>query len=146
MLIYKNVDELKNRINKNKKGQRILEAIFQNEKIYKNVFYNIGDSLVFMKTDINLELDYFVSHKVYLDILYIDEGTIEIEYSNKNNLKKINEYSQEEDETRHIGKGEKIVLDKGNIVVFNIEDAYKVTKDESLRKTIIKFTKENEIF
>lgn len=145
MILYKNIEELKNRINKNVKGLRILEAINESQKRDENVYYSIGDSLVFMKSKKDFKSLEFKGQEMYLDIIYVESGNMVIKYSDKDKLKIIKSYDRIEDTTYYEGDGKIINITKGNILVIQKNDAYLIEQDNAT-KVFIKFTNENEIF
>lgn len=145
MIFYNNISELKNRINNNKKALRIIEAIESSSIVEENVYYSLGDCLVFMITGDNFEDKEFKAQEMYMDIIYVCDGNLEIKYSNRDKLELIKPYDRIEDTCYYKGSGKKIKLNKGNIILLKREEAYLIFKDNA-KKIFIKFTNENDVF
>ena len=81
----------------------------------------------------------FESHKQYIDIQYILEGTEQIEYADLQNLTVTQPYKEEGDCALETGKGVLLTLNAGDFAIFCPEDAHKPCCGEGTsRKVIVK--------
>ncbi|MBQ8248750.1 MAG: YhcH/YjgK/YiaL family protein [Clostridia bacterium] len=81
----------------------------------------------------------FESHKQYIDIQYIVEGTEQIEYADLQTLTVTKPYSEEGDCALETGKGVLLTLNAGDFAIFCPEDAHKPCCGEGTsRKVIVK--------
>lgn len=147
MLLFKTLDDFKNRFCYGRKWDRTLEAFEIGEKQLENVYINLGDSLVFKRIDYreNKKNEYFEGHRRYMDIHYILDGSCYLEINKKENLDIIEKYSDETDFEYFEGSGEKILLEKGNIILIENDEGFRFLKEENSRKIIVKLTVENNI-
>ncbi len=81
----------------------------------------------------------FESHKQFIDIQYILEGTEQIEYADLQTLTVTKPYSEDGDCALETGKGILLTLNAGDFAIFCPEDAHKPCCGEGTsRKVIVK--------
>jgi len=88
----------------------------------------------------------FSGNRRYFDIHYYLDGNEYIEYANKNKLTQIQPYSDETDREYFTGEGEVQQITKGQIVIFNNNNAYRTKQSNKVRKVILKVTIEDGYF
>ena len=86
MYLFKSLPEFKFKFEGEKKWDRLFSSLNETNKMRDNIFYNNTDSLIIMKTNLNMSGSKFEGHKRYMDIYYILEGESEIEINLKKNL------------------------------------------------------------
>lgn len=149
MIVFKSLENFKFHIRKDKITLRILEA-FDNYKLAeKNVYYNIIDSLIFRYMEnIDEKKKYLSASKRYLDIHYIIEGTGKIEIADKSLLNLKEKYNDENDKEKfHLKDGLEIKeVNEGSILIIEKNEAYRFLNNKDLKKIIVKFTTENDVF
>ena len=143
MLKLSSFDEFKSIFRTGKKWIRCAEAINNIPNIKENVYYSIGDSLAYMITDSKVE-EKFCGHRRYMDIFYYLEGKEEIEIAPKSELELVEKYSDETDREFLIGRGKKIEMKQGEIIIAEINEAVKCFG--GAKKLIIRVTVEDNYF
>ena len=147
MYIYKDLDKFKLGNKYGKKWERCVEAIENIENIRENIYYSIGDSLVYMlKTKKFQNEDKFLGTRRYLDLHYYLEGDGELEIAPKETLELIEKYQDETDREYFIGKGEKHLIKKGNLVLLDENNGFKFHDNKDVKKVVIKVTIEDNYF
>ena len=142
MYLFKSLPEFKFKFEGEKKWDRLFSSLNETNKMRDNIFYNNTDSLIIMKTNLNMSGSKFEGHKRYMDIYYILEGESEIEINLKKNLELYKQYEDITYTEYYTWKGEKINLKKGCILVAEINEAIKFLKDENTQKIVVKLTVE----
>ncbi len=144
MILLNSIEEFKDKFRVGKKWIRCQEAIENSKNICENVYYNIGDSLIYMlKTKFENKDECFQGHRRYLDIHVYLEGEEKVEIALKKSLKESQEYSNETDCEYFLGNGENIVAKKGQVIIFENSEAFRFKENTNLKKIIIKVTVED---
>ncbi|EEY33930.1 hypothetical protein [Pseudoleptotrichia goodfellowii] len=95
-----------------------------------------------MKTNLNMSGRSLKDIKdIWIYTIFL-EGESEIEINLKKNLELYKQYEDITDTEYYTGKGEKINLKKGCILVAEINEAIKFLKDENTQKIVVKLTVE----
>ena len=116
MVVLKSFEEFKSIFRTGKKWIRCAEAINNLPNIKENIYYSIGDSLVYMITDSKEEKE-FCGHRRYMDIFYYLEGGETLEVSPKSELEVTQKYSDETDREYFTGTGKKYEIKEGEMVI-----------------------------
>jgi len=146
MFIYKDLNEFKMDNKYGKKWERCVEAIENIKNIKENIYYSIGDSLVYMLKTKNTKEEKFLGTRRYLDLHYYIEGDGELEIAPKKSLTLIERYSDETDREYFTGKGEKYSIKPGNLVLLDENMGFKFSDNEDVKKVVIKVTIEDNYF
>jgi evolved beta-galactosidase subunit beta len=146
MFIYKDLNEFKMNNKYGKKWERCVEAIENIKNIKENIYYSIGDSLVYMLKTKNTKEEKFLGTRRYLDLHYYIEGDGELEIAPKKSLTLIERYSDETDREYFAGKGEKYSIKPGNLVLLDENMGFKFSDNEDVKKVVIKVTIEDNYF
>jgi len=152
MIVLNNLKQFENIYHNGKKWNRCIKAIKNIENIKEGVMYSIGDSLNYMVQNSTMTLENtphfepFSGNRRYFDIHYYLDGNEYIEYANKNKLTQIQPYSDETDREYFTGEGEVQQITKGQIVIFNNNNAYRTKQSNKVRKVILKVTIEDGYF
>ena len=147
MIIFNSLNEFKLANSDSKKWQRCIEAIENIDSIKENIYYSLGDSLIYMlKTNFIKDRDTFTGHRRYLDLHYYLDGDEVIEVAPKENLKVMKEYSDETDREFFTGEGNKYKLKKGQLVLLDEMDGFKFLGGKQLKKVVLKVSVENSYF
>ena len=147
MFIYKNLNEFKLGNKYGKKWERCIEAIENIQNIKENIYYSIGDSLVYiLKTNFLKEDDNFLGTRRYLDLHYYLEGEGELEIAPKSSLQLVEKYSDETDREYFIGSGEIHRIETGNLVLLDENSGFRFHDNKSVKKVVIKVTIEDNYF
>lgn len=143
MVVLKSFEEFKSIFRTGKKWIRCAEAINNLPNIKENIYYSIGDSLVYMITDSKEEKE-FCGHRRYMDIFYYLEGGETLEVSLKSELEVTEKYSDETDREYFTGTGKKYEIKEGEMVIIEIGEACKCYGNA--KKVIIRVTVEDNYF
>lgn len=143
MVVLKSFEEFKSIFRTGKKWIRCAEAINNLPNIKENIYYSIGDSLVYMITDSKEEKE-FCGHRRYMDIFYYLEGGETLEVSPKSELEVTEKYSDETDREYFTGTGKKYEIKEGKMVIIEIGEACKCYGNA--KKVIIRVTVEDNYF
>ena len=144
MKILNSLDQFKVVYRDGRKWQRCIEAIENINNIKENVMHSIGDSLVYMvQPTASTVSDTFVGTRRYFDVHYYLEGSEEVEVAEKNTLALCNPYSDETDREYFQGSGTRTTIEKGQIMIFDTEKAYRFTGGENVKKVVLKVTIED---
>ena len=114
--------------------------IFGNIKTYKSCGMTTADLdkyLVVTPTLSPAEGREFESHKQFIDIQYVLEGTEQIEYADLQTLTVTKPYTEDGDYALEIGNGVLLTLNAGDFAIFCPEDAHKPCCGEGTSKKII---------
>lgn len=146
MVILQNFEEFKSIFRVGKKWIRCAEAIENIENIKENVFYSIGDSLVYKISTINPKENNFTGNRRYMDVHYYISGEEKLEIGKKSDLCSITPYSDETDREYFQGNGEIINLKSGNLIIIENHEAHKFLGGENIKKVILRVTIEDNYF
>lgn len=146
---FRALEDLKLFIRNDKKGRRLIEAFEDYKLIPENVYCNVGDTLVFRYIDkCEIESQFLEAHKRYLDIHYILDGKTRLIYENTDKLHPKSVYDDITDTQVYENMEEmnEVEVLKGEIVVLEADEAFKFFDSSDIKKVIVKFTVENELF
>ncbi|MGL4677264.1 MAG: beta-galactosidase subunit beta [Brevinema sp.] len=147
MELLKNLEEFQNIFRIGKKWQRCREAIANQSNIQAYRYYSIGDSIIYMLTDGKHEVtENFIGHRRYMDVHYYLQGTQKLEITKKELLTPIEPYSDKTDYEYFTGKGDMILLEVGNLIIIQNDEAFCFVEGESVKKIIFKVTVESNYF
>ncbi|WP_435953298.1 beta-galactosidase subunit beta [Dryocola sp. BD626] len=147
MIILKTHEAFRREYRAGKKWQRCMEAINNLGNIRPDVFYSIGDSLVYRLVDGDEKPNaLFEGNRRYFDVHYYLAGQQTVEYADKRALTPEYPYEDETDREYFSGSGETCPLAAGNVVIFENHEAYRFTESTGLRKVILKVTVEETYF
>jgi evolved beta-galactosidase subunit beta len=147
MIILNTLEEFQSVYRAGKKWQRCMEAINNLKNIKPDVFYSIGDSLVYRLAEgcaNNTEL--FEGNRRYFDVHYYLAGHETVEYADKTDLVQQVPYKDESDREYFRGQGVKQKLVAGNVAIFENHEAYRFSAGDGVRKIILKVTVEETYF
>lgn len=147
MIILNTLEDFKRIYHAGKKWQRCMEAINNLKNIEPNVFYSIGDSLVYRlaeNTTENTEL--FEGHRRYFDVHYYLRGEERVEIAAKSTLTPEIAYRDETDREFLLGQGVEHLLKAGNVVIFENHEAHRFLQGKGVKKVILKVTVEETYF
>ncbi len=96
-----------------------------------NVAQVEGDTVVYIKNANNIITGDFIGKRIYLQILYVKEGTITVEYNKKNELTKLSCYNMVRDEITYGGKGKEVIINENEIAIFELDEALEIKQIES---------------
>ncbi|HCU16378.1 evolved beta-D-galactosidase, beta subunit [Hafnia paralvei ATCC 29927] len=147
MIIVNTLEEFQSVYRAGKKWQRCMEAINNLKSIKPDVFYSIGDSLVYRLTECSGAGDgLFEGNRRYFDVHYYLAGQEMVEYAAKAELTPEVPYKDECDREYFSGQGAKQKLVAGNVAIFENHEAYRFSAGDSMRKVILKVTVEETYF
>ncbi|WMY76279.1 beta-galactosidase subunit beta [Buttiauxella selenatireducens] len=147
MIILNTLEDFKRIYHAGKKWQRCMEAINNLKNIEPDVFYSIGDSLVYRLAEGATEnTELFEGHRRYFDVHYYLSGEQQVEIAAKNTLTPEIAYRDESDREFLRGQGVEHLLKAGNVVIFENHEAYRFSTGEGVRKVILKVTVEETYF
>lgn len=146
MVILQSFDEFKSIFRVGKKWLRCAEAIANVPNVKENVFYSIGDSIIYKISSKNGAEDLFTGNRRYMDVHYYLEGEEDLEIAPKAKLKSVQPYSNETDREFFEGQGEIIHLKKGNFIIIENDEAHKFLGGDNIKKVIIHVTIEDNYF
>lgn len=146
MVILKSFEEFKSIFRVGKKWIRCVEAVDNLENVKDNIFYSIGDSIIYKRSTINATETHFTGHRRYMDMHYYLEGEEQLEIAKKTDLNIIKAYTNETDREYLEGKGEMITLKAGNVIIVENDEAHKFLGGENVKKVIFKITIEDNYF
>ncbi|MCE0827734.1 beta-galactosidase subunit beta [Buttiauxella sp. A2-C2_NF] len=147
MIILNTLEDFKRIYHAGKKWQRCMEAINNRNNIKANVFYSIGDSLVYRLAEGNSEnSELFEANRRYFDVHYYLAGQETVEIADKSDLAQEMIYRDETDREHLRGRGEAYRLKAGNVVIFENHQAHRFSHGEGMRKVILKVTVEETYF
>ncbi|WP_314140193.1 beta-galactosidase subunit beta [Buttiauxella noackiae] len=147
MIILNTLEDFKQIYHAGKKWQRCIEAINNLENIKPDIFYSIGDSLVYRLAEgpIN-NMDLFEGNRRYFDVHYYLAGQETVEVAAKNELTPEMAYSDETDREYFCGQGVKHQLKAGNVIICENHEAYRFSQGKGVKKVILKVTIEETYF
>jgi evolved beta-galactosidase subunit beta len=147
MIILNTLEEFQCVYRAGKKWQRCMEAINNLENIKPDVFYSIGDSLVYRLAEGSADNSVlFEGNRRYFDVHYYLAGVETVEYAAKTELTQEVPYKDESDRESFSGQGEKQKLVAGNVAIFENHEAYRFSAGDGVRKIILKVTVEETYF
>jgi evolved beta-galactosidase subunit beta len=147
MIILNTLEDFQQNYRAGKKWQRCMEAINNLKNIQANVFYSIGDSLVYRLSEGGAEnTELFEGHRRYFDVHYYLAGNEQVEIAAKNTLTPAVAYRDESDREFFRGQGELHELKAGNVIIFENHEAQRFSQGKDVRKVILKVTVEETYF
>ena len=147
MIILNTLEDFKRIYHAGKKWQRCMEAINNLNNIRPNIFYSIGDSLVYRLAEGSSEnSELFAGNRRYFDVHYYLGGQETVEIADKSDLTPEIVYCDETDREYLRGQGEAHQLKAGNVVIFENHQAHRFSHAEGVRKVILKVTIEETYF
>lgn len=147
MIILNTLDEFQRIYREGKKWQRCMEAINNLKNIYPNVFYSIGDSLVYRIADESMDsIELFEGNRRYFDVHYYLAGQETVEIANKSTLTPEIAYRDESDREFYRGQGKAYGLQAGNVIIFENHQARRFGQAKGVRKVILQVTVEETYF
>ena len=139
MIILDTLDDFQRIYRAGKKWQRCMEAINNLNNVLPNVFYSIGDSLVYRLAEGTAERDkLFEGHRRYFEVHYYLSGQETVEYADKKTLTPEIAYRDESDREYFCGKGATCMLRAGNVAIFENHEAYRCRESSGVQKAILK--------
>jgi evolved beta-galactosidase subunit beta len=147
MIILNTLDEFKSVYRAGKKWQRCIEAINNLNNIKPNVFYSIGDSLVYRLAEGNAHNgELFEGNRRYFDVHYYLSGHESIEVADKSALTPEMAYRDESDREFFSGQGVRHELKAGNVIICENHQAHRFSQGKDVKKVILKVTVEETYF
>ncbi len=146
MVVLQSLEEFKSIFRVGKKWIRCTEAIANVPNVRENVFYSIGDSLIYKVTTENKAEKLFTGNRRYMDAHYYIFGEEQLEVAPKSALTSVIPYSNETDREFFQGKGEIITLRPDNFIIIENNEAHKFLGGEKIKKVIIRVTIEDNSF
>ncbi len=146
MIVLNSLEQFQQIYRQGRKWQRCIEAINNVPNIAENVFYSIGDSLVYrVQTGTTPEIKW-TGHRRYFDVHYYLEGVEVIEVQDKTKLTCTQSYSDETDREHFSGHGHTHSLREGQVVIFDNNQAHRCIEGNNVKKVILKVTIEDGYF
>lgn len=147
MIILNTLDDFQRIYHAGKKWQRCMEAINNLKNIKHDIFYSIGDSLVYRLVDGSAKTtELFEGNRRYFDVHYYLAGQETVEYAPKTALTQDVPYKDESDREYFSGQGATQMLVAGNVAIFENHEAYRFSAGDGVRKIILKVTVEETYF
>ncbi|WP_435926761.1 beta-galactosidase subunit beta [Dryocola sp. BD613] len=147
MIILDTLEDFQRIYRAGKKWQRCMEAINNLNNILPDVFYSVGDSLVYRLAAGSVEkAGLFEGHRRYFEVHYYLSGHETVEYADKKTLTPEVAYRDESDREYFCGKGEARTLVAGNVAIFENHEAYRFSESSGVKKAILKVTVEETYF
>ncbi|WP_022942208.1 beta-galactosidase subunit beta [Psychromonas hadalis] len=147
MIILDNLAQFKSLYRDGRKWNRCIEAIENIDNIKDNVYHSIGDSLVYMVDNGEIKnSEQFVGNRRYFDVHYYLEGEQNIEIADKEKLTLVAPYNDDTDHEFFTGQGQIKNINKGQVIIFENHQAYRVSNSASVRKVLLKVTIEDGYF
>lgn len=148
MKIYRDITELHLAHQGVKKWNRAFQAIAKFELIPANQSHSIVDSLTYLitTTDRHSPDNDFVGHRRYFEAIFALDGDVSIEVSPKADLLQSVPYSDLTDREHFTGSGQDLTLRKGEVLVTDIDEALRLSKDATARIAIMRITIEGASF
>lgn len=147
MIILNTLEDFKSIYRAGKKWQRCIEAINNLENIKPNVFYSIGDSLVYRLAEgSEPDAELFEGNRRYFDVHYYISGQETIEIADKSALTPEIAYRDESDREFFSGQGVKHQLKTGNVIICENHEAHRFSQGKDVKKVILKVTIEETYF
>ncbi len=148
MLIYQDTAQLLMAHQGVKKWNRAFQAIEKLPSIPANQAHSIVDSLTYLSTtaDRHSPDQAFVGHRRYFEVIVaLDKDTV-VEIAPKSELTEVTAYSDLTDREHFDGTGQHITLTPGQVLVTDIDEALRLTKDASSNIAILRITVEGASF
>ncbi len=144
MIVLNDYDQFKVVYRSGKKWNRCVEAIENIQNIKDGVMHSVGDSLVYMIFD-GTEKDngLFISTRRYFDVHYYLDGEETVEVAKKSDLIVKEAYQDETDREYLEGSGQKHTFSKGQVVIYENDEAMRFLGDGKVRKVVLKVTIED---
>ena len=148
MKIYRDTTELHLAHQGVKKWNRAFQAIAKFDLIPENQAHSIVDSLTYLitTTDRHSPDSDFVGHRRYFEAICALDGEVAIEVAPKTDLTQTVAYSDLTDREHFTGSGQHLSLAKGEILVTDIDEALRLSKDATARIAIMRITIEGASF
>lgn len=147
MIIIKSLAEFQLIYRAGKKWQRCMEAINNIEHIVPNVFYSVGDSLVYrLASGQDQQYGWLEGNRRYFDLHYYLAGQETIEIADKSTLISVVAYQDETDREFFSGHGETHRVGQGSVVIFENHQAHRFKESNQVKKVILKVTIEDSYF
>lgn len=147
MIIVESLAEFQLIYRAGKKWQRCMEAINNIERIEPDVFYSVGDSLVYrLASGPGQQHGWLEGNRRYFDLHYYLAGQETIEIADKCELTSVVAYQDETDREFFSGQGEPHRVGQGNVVIFENYQAYRFKESHQVKKVILKVTVEDSYF
>jgi len=147
MIILNTLEDFKSIYRAGKKWQRCIEAINNLVNIKPNIFYSIGDSLVYRLAEGSEPVaELFEGNRRYFDVHYYISGQETIEIADKSALTPEIAYRDESDREFFSGQGVKHQLKAGNVIICENYQAHRFSQGKDVKKVILKVTIEETYF
>lgn len=147
MIIIESLAEFQLIYRAGKKWQRCMEAINNINHIEPNVFYSVGDSLVYrLASGTSQQHDWLEGNRRYFDVHYYLAGQETIEVADKCELTSVVAYQDETEREFFNGQGELHPVGQGKVVIFENHQAYRFKQSHQVKKVILKVTVEDSYF
>ncbi|WP_312284889.1 beta-galactosidase subunit beta [Yokenella regensburgei] len=146
MRIIDNLEQFRERYPSGRKWQRCIEAIENIDNIQPGVAHSIGDSLAYRVTTATTTDALFVGHRRYFEVHYYLQGAQKIEVAEKSQLQEVECYRDETDREYLKGCGDTVQVHEGQMVICDIDEAYRFISDTPVKKVVLKVTIEDGYF
>lgn len=146
MEIINNLEQFTQRYQGGRKWQRCVEAIHNIDNIRPGVAHSIGDSLSYRLTTDTTSDALFLGHRRYFDVHYYLQGAQKIEYAPKEHLQVVECYRDETDREFLKGCGNTVQVHEGQMVICDIDEAYRFINDGVVKKVVLRVTVEDGYF
>lgn len=148
MKIYRDTTELHLAHQGVKKWNRAFQAIEKFDLIPMNQSHSIVDSLTYLITtpERHSPDTEFVGHRRYFEAIFALDGDITVEIAPKSELDQTVAYSDLTDREHFTGSGQQVTVRKGEVLVADIDEALRLTKDATPRIAIMRITVEGASF
>lgn len=146
MDILNNLEQFSQRYQGGRKWQRCVEAIRNIDNVRPGVAHSIGDSLSYRLTTESSTDALFLGHRRYFDVHYYLQGAQKIEFAPKAALQLVECYRDETDREFLKGCGETVQVREGQMVICDINEAYRFISDGPVKKVVLRVTVEDGYF
>lgn len=128
------------------KWVRAAQAIRAASSHREDVMHSIGDSLTYLRTRRRHDNDLFTGHRRYLEVIAAGEAPVHLEIAAKRDLSPGTDYSDLPDREHLTGNGHELVLQPGQIVVVEIDEAVRYLKPAAQPCTVLHVSVEGITF
>lgn len=132
------------------KWARTAQAIRSAPSHREGVMHSIGDSLTSVRTRRRHETDQFTGHRRYLEVIAAGDAPVRLEIAAKSDLTPGSDsgadYSDLTDREHFTGTGQELILQPGQIVVVEIDEAVRYPDLAALPCTVLHVSVEGATF
>ncbi|MCD1126723.1 beta-galactosidase subunit beta [Jinshanibacter sp. LJY008] len=147
MIVLHDLALFKQLYHQGRKWQRCIEAINHVPNIQPDIFYSIGDSLIYrLQEGGNVSGSEFIGYRRYLNVHYYLEGGEKVEIADKQRLQQVKAYDNCTDREYLIGKGSIVELKQGEVAIFENHEACRLLGPLAAKKLILQVTVEGGYF